>query len=117
MRLIYLDESGTTERATFLSVAGVILHGDVEWPLVNQRLVALVEKYIPEPDREGFVFHATDIFHGSRYFDRRKPELATPAQRWPILLDMARIIEDLSRPLRARFGASDARTGSPKRGI
>jgi hypothetical protein len=89
VRLIYLDETGTTSRATFLSVAGVILHGDYEWPGVDERIVALIERYIPEPDRLGFVFHATDIFHGSGYFDRRKPEWETTDQRWPILLASA----------------------------
>jgi hypothetical protein len=99
VRLIYLDETGTTSRATFLSVAGVILHGDYEWPGVDERIVALIERYIPEPDRLGFVFHATDIFHGSGYFDRRKPEWETTDQRWPILLELAQIIDDLCLPI------------------
>jgi Protein of unknown function (DUF3800) len=99
VRLVYLDESGTTAKATFLSVAGVIIHGDSEWPQVNSRIQAVIDKYIPEADRPGFVFHATDIFHGSRYFDRRKPEWDSEEKRWPILLDLANIIEDLTVPV------------------
>lgn len=37
VRLIYLDETGNTSHATFLSVAGVILHADYEWPAVDER--------------------------------------------------------------------------------
>jgi hypothetical protein len=77
VRLVYLDEGGSDLKAPILSVAGVLVHGDVEWPQVERRIVALIEKYIPEPDRVRFIFHATDIFfHGSGYFDRRKPEWA-----------------------------------------
>ena len=66
VRLLYLDETGTTVHTNFLSVAGVIVHGDFEWPEVDKRIAALIEKYISEPDRRlDFVFHATDIFHGS----------------------------------------------------
>jgi hypothetical protein len=110
VRLLYLDETGTSARASFLSVAGVIVHGDYEWPEVDRQIEALIEKYIRAPDRLGFVFHATDIFHGSAYFDRRKPEWATMDQRWPILLDLATIIDDLSLPIvagmyrKAKFG-------------
>ena len=61
MRLVYLDEAGTTSTATSLAVAGVIVHGDDQWPKVDRRIVELIEKYIPEEDRLGFVFHATDL--------------------------------------------------------
>jgi hypothetical protein len=99
VRLLYLDEGGTEFRAPFLAVAGVLIHGDREWPEVDKRILALIEKYIPESDRLGFVFHATDIFHGSRYFDRRKPEWDSTEKRWPILLDLAGVIEDLHLPI------------------
>lgn len=103
VRLLYLDETGTTSRADCLAVAGVIVHGDQEWPQVDTRLAQLIEKYIPEKDRLEFVFHATDIFHGSGYFDRRKPEWASEEKRWPILFDLAQILTDLSLPVVAGF--------------
>lgn len=99
MRLVYLDEAGTTSSATSLVVAGVIVEGDHQWPKVDDRIAAIVEKYIPEEDRLGFAFHATDIFHGSRYFDRRNPDWATREQRWPILEDLAQIVADLELPV------------------
>lgn len=99
VRLLYLDEAGTDHDAPFLSVAGVLVHGDDEWPKVDQRIAGLVEKYIPERDRLGFVFHATDIYHGSGYFDRRKPEWADHIRRVTVLDDLADIIEDLHLPV------------------
>jgi hypothetical protein len=76
-----------------------MVHGDFEWPEIDKRIAALIEKYIPQSDRIGFFFHATDIFHGSGYFDRRKPEWDDREKRWPILLDLAQIIEELSLPV------------------
>jgi hypothetical protein len=99
MRLVYLDEGGTDFKAPVLTVAGVLVHGDSQWPEVDRRIRALIDKYIPEPDRLGFIFHATDIFHGSRYFDRQKPEWDSPAKRIPILNDLAKIIDDLQLPV------------------
>jgi hypothetical protein len=65
VRMIYHDEAGIHHNAPVLTVAGVLVHGDRQWPEVDRLIVALIDKYIPEPDRRGFVFHATDIFHGS----------------------------------------------------
>lgn len=98
VRLVYLDEAGTTSSAGSLAVAGVIVHGDDQWRVANQRIVSLIEKQIPEADRDGFVFHATDLFHGSRYFHRSKPEW-TKERRWAILEDLAQIIADLELPV------------------
>jgi hypothetical protein len=98
VRLLYLDEGGIDAKAPILAVAGVLIHGDHQYFEVDRRIRALIEKYIPEQDRLGFVFHATDIFHGSVYFDRRKPEWNTQEKRLPILADLAKIIDDLSLP-------------------
>jgi hypothetical protein len=99
LRLVYLDEAGTTSGASWIAVAGVIVHGDQQWRDVDVRLAALIEKHIPEADRRGFVFHATDIFHGSRYFDRRNPRWKSRERRWAILEDLAQVIADLSLPV------------------
>jgi hypothetical protein len=82
-----------------MCVAGVLVHGDKDWPEIDRRVLALIDKYIPPQDRNGFVFHATDIFHGSGYFDRRKPEWDDPVKRLPILRELANIINELHLPL------------------
>jgi hypothetical protein len=117
VRLLYLDEAGTDFAAPFLSVSGVLVHGDFEWPEIDKRILSLIEKYIPEQDRLGFYFHATDIFHGAGYFDRRKPEWESRDKRWAILLDLARIIEELSLPVvagtyrKSTFGDAEIQRG------
>jgi len=98
-RLVYLDEAGSDHRPPHLAVAGVIIHGDLEWPEFDRRVLKLIDKYVSEENRPDFVFHATDIFHGSRYFDHRKPEWANPADRWQALYDLAKIVEDLKLPV------------------
>jgi hypothetical protein len=80
-------------------VAGILVHGDQQWPEIDRRIGLLVEKYIPESDRLGFVFHATDVYHGSRYFDRRKSRWNSEEKRIPILIDLAEIINDLHLPV------------------
>lgn len=54
VRLLYLDEAGTDHGASTLLVAGVLVHGDFEWPEIDRRIRALIEKYIPAIDRFGF---------------------------------------------------------------
>ena len=48
VRLIYLDEAGSDRQAPFLCVAGVLVHGDSQWPEVDRRIEKLIEEYIPE---------------------------------------------------------------------
>jgi hypothetical protein len=99
VRLLYLDEAGTNDADPFLCVAGVLVHGDNQWPEIDRRILGLIDQYIPEHDRIGFCFHATDIFHGSDYFDRRKPEWSDESKRMELLDDLARIIQDLALPV------------------
>jgi hypothetical protein len=61
MRLTYLDESGTARHEPYFVVAAIIIEADKQLVAVEQRLDAIAEKHIPEVDRPGFVFHATDI--------------------------------------------------------
>ena len=99
VRLVYLDEAGVDWKSPVFCVSGVLVHGDKEWPEVDRRIIAVINRYIPEQDRDGFVFHATDIFHGSKYFDRRKPEWESRNLRFPILADLAAIIDHMHLPV------------------
>ena len=99
MRLVYLDEAGSDHKAPHLAVAGVIVHGDEEWPEVDRRILALINQYVDDENQDGFVFHATNVFHGNGYFDRKKPEWADREKRWQVLSDLAKILEDLKLPV------------------
>jgi len=37
---------------------------------VEKRLDQMRQQHIPEKDWDKVIFHATDIYHGSGYFDR-----------------------------------------------
>src|SRR4051794_11118219 len=89
VRLLHLDESVTSADASFLLVAGIIVHGDRQWPKINERIAALADKYISPAYRARFVFHATDIFHGKRYWRDVDPKI-----RLAVLIDLAKIIDD-----------------------
>lgn len=99
VRLLYLDEAGIDRKSPVVCVAGVLIHGDKDWPEVDRRIVSLALKYVEQSRRDGFVFHATDIYHGSGYFDRRKPEWADPDSRSQVLSDLVDIIVDLKLPI------------------
>jgi len=72
MRFIYLDESGISTKERVTVVVGLIVNADEQLNPVEERLETLIDKYVPEQHRQGFAFHATDLFHGGgRYFDRR----------------------------------------------
>jgi Protein of unknown function (DUF3800) len=101
---VYLDEAGISHRETALCVAGVLVHGDFESGAVEEQFDILVERYIPETDRLGFVFHAKDIFHGSGYFDRDHWPKET---RFQILSDLAGIIDTLKLPVVAGLYRKD----------
>jgi hypothetical protein len=94
LRLVYLDEAGISAVEPILCVAGVLIHGDLEILEVHHKLDEIVDRYIPAEDRAGFVFHATDIFHGSRHFKKWRPN-----ERLQILTEIAEIIESLHLPV------------------
>jgi hypothetical protein len=85
MRQAFCDESFS--RSPWFVVAGPIIHADSQLVPVERHLEGLVEKYIPEADREGFVFHAADIWNNNGYF---ADKLKWPHEKcWDILWDLA----------------------------
>ena len=73
VRFVYLDESGISVNESVAVVAGVIVNADLQWKAVEKYLAELIDEYVPPERREGFVFHAKDLFHGTgrTIFDRR----------------------------------------------
>lgn len=66
MLLVYLDESGIgdIQHEKYVVVAGVIVQSE-QFKSVQKRIEEVRDKYVPEKYRNGFVFHATDLFQGS----------------------------------------------------
>lgn len=92
MRLVYFDEAGISnpKHEPFLVVAGVIVNADRCLNALERHLEKLVTRHIPEENRGGFVFHATEIFNGGKTIVRSDPRW-TPERRFVIADDLAAI--------------------------
>lgn len=100
-RIVYIDESGISFREPFAVVCGVMVDGDKELVKLENHLFALVKKHIPDSDQDGFVFHATNIFSGTKYF---KNEEEWPLKkRIAILDDLVKIPTDFGLPVSLGF--------------
>jgi hypothetical protein len=103
VRFAYLDEAGISNpsQEPFAVVAGVIINADAQWREVEQRLKKIADKYAPQDKRNGFVFHAKDIFHGDRIFARNL--CPDKEQRWAILDELCKLPHEFSLPVVAGF--------------
>jgi hypothetical protein len=100
-RWVYLDEGGTSRHEPVVVVAGVMIDADKQLVRLEDHLQSLVEKHIPLEDWDGFVFHATAIWSGTRYFeDKEKWPLA---KRLPILNDLVAIPRLFEIPITIGF--------------
>jgi hypothetical protein len=88
MRLTYLDEAGTAQHEPYFVVAAIIIEADKQLAAVERHLDEIMAKHIPEQDRVGFVYHATDIWSGKKYFKDRT--------MWPLAKRLA-ILDDLAQ--------------------
>ena len=95
VHFIYMDEAGISSKEPVLVVAGVVVHADKKWRRLHSLLNELAQECFPDGVPEKFVFHATDIFHGSGFFPRAK---------W----SLSRRLEILRKLLRVPWGAGVA---------
>jgi hypothetical protein len=104
VRLIYLDEAGISnpKQEPLLVVAGVAVDADKQIKQVEGYLDELIEKHIPKEKRDGCVFHAMDIFHGTKRFDRASWSFE---KRLEILDDLAAIPKRFDLPV--CYGVTD----------
>jgi Protein of unknown function (DUF3800) len=100
VRLVYIDEAGISKptEEPFVVVAGVIAHGDHDLNGIENRLQRIMLRHIPERLREGFVFHATEVFNGGKTLKREKGDFIGPRE-WPIERRLE-IADDIMRTLR-----------------
>lgn len=86
LRLVYIDEAGISnpKQEPFLVVAGVIVHADQKLNAIERHLEHILERHIPARQRDGFVFHATELFNGGgKVFRRQKSDVIGPVE-WPL---------------------------------
>jgi hypothetical protein len=101
VRLVYVDEAGISnpKQEPFLVVAAVVIDADKKLVAIERHLNRLVDRHIPERHRDGFVFHATELFNrGGPVFKRPEPGEENP--EWP---------------LERRLGIADDLAAIPKR--
>jgi hypothetical protein len=65
VRFIYVDESGISANEPSTVVAGIIVKGDKQWRAVEECIAGLIKKYVREEHRDGFIFHAHELFSGT----------------------------------------------------
>jgi len=60
----------------------VIINADKQWEIVEKRVEELIAKYVLAENQDRFVFHATELFHGSGkvFGDRQKYPLKRSRQ-------------------------------------
>lgn len=121
MRLVYLDEAGTSAHEPHLVVCGVMIDADRLLIAVEDYLDSLADKYVHAHQRDGFVFHATDIWSGSGIY---KDAYIWPAQtRFDMLEALAATPAKFDLPVslgwvdKARFEVAPKQDGYSKEQI
>ena len=69
MRLIYMDEAGTSAKEPIAVVIGIIVHPDTQYGVVRDHIYRLIGELVPAKYLPGFVFHASDIVNRREYRD------------------------------------------------
>jgi hypothetical protein len=96
--MIFFDAAGLSNprHEPYIVIAGVVIHGDRQWKPLADYLAALADKYAPPEHRDGFVFHATELFSGGKIFPRDK----YPKEwRWKVLDELMSIPEKFGLPI------------------
>ena len=89
MRMIYMDEAGTSTAERVSVVAAVVVRPDDHWLKLQTYLDEVKRKYIPEDLWDGWVFHAKKISAGSvPPFKDQKKGLWGPKNRWSLMKEV-----------------------------
>lgn len=94
-----MDEAGMANPAQepYVVVSAVILDGDHQLLVVEHYLRAIVDKYIPEDQRNDFIFHAFELFGGYGFFKDR--DVWPIERRLEIADELSEICEVLTVPI------------------
>lgn len=92
MKLIYVDEAGTSAVEDVTIVVGVMVGTDNEWRAVAQEINTVLDRRVPPSSREGFIFHATEIYSGGKKFEK-----------WTVSERMSLLKDFLSIPVRMKL--------------
>jgi hypothetical protein len=94
MRHIYVDEAGTSASEPISVVAAIIVQPGSQLRAVQQEISRVLDVYVPSKFREGYVFHATELFSGPP----RRSEWPGDT-RWNLLAAMTSIPQRFLLPI------------------
>ncbi|HEV3183621.1 MAG TPA: DUF3800 domain-containing protein [Xanthobacteraceae bacterium] len=108
MRVVYLDEAGINKALEpYVVVAGVIVNADEKWSALEQYFRKLSKQCFPGHEGHPIVFHASDIWHGYKLFDRAK----WPRQkRLKLLRQLAKVTHEFRLPVVMGYAHRDSTT-------
>jgi hypothetical protein len=109
MRVVYLDETGHSFKEPHAAVAGVLLDPDQQWAALAQSIDHL-KKDVPEQFRNGFFFHASDLFGGGKWRNTWPDE-----DRWHLLEKLVALPRLLHVPIVLGFTAKPEERDEPGR--
>jgi hypothetical protein len=97
VRIAYLDDSGigSLDKDPFAIVAGVIVTADLQWRAIDGYLAAMRNEVFP--DQPGAIFHAVDMWQGSRLFSGKRFR-----DKWPrrmLLLEICGLTKQFDLPV------------------
>lgn len=100
VRVAYLDEAGISNAAEepYCVVGGVLVNADQQWKAVEQRLAEIADEYTPQRTKGTFAFHAKDIWHGSKLFDRNSVDWPRD-KRMQLLRDLCAVPAKFGLPV------------------
>lgn len=104
MRLIYVDEAGTSAREPVRVVASVIVNADEQYRILDEQISSAVAQHVPEALRPGYVVHAKEIFNGGKRVDRTTWPFES---RREFLSSLLRIPRENAVPISVGFVFSD----------
>lgn len=98
VRIAYLDEAGLAGRdqEAFGVVSGIIIHGDKHWLALERHLAGMVKRLIRPDRQEGAIFHAKDIYHGTKAFPR---DVYSMEERFAMLDELASLPNKFDLPV------------------
>src|SRR5260370_36562632 len=90
-------------------MAGIIVEADKQWKALSQYLSDMADEVAPPEHREGFAFHATELFSGGKIFPREK----YPKEwRWTVLDELLSLPRKFDLPIVwGMIAKSDLREG------
>jgi hypothetical protein len=91
-----VDEAGVSNKERHCVVAGVVSHPDKQWKALRLHLEDIAAEFVPEMERDKVVFHAKDIWHGTKAFHRTRWHRR---KRYALLEQLAAIPVKFSLPV------------------